>query len=256
MYTHCKSCSYLNETDYITINKLHELHNEKLDPDIQEFYDVGELSVVTKKTLPKKNIFILDFDDTLFPTTFINKKNEVLDIIKAKKTLNTIMGETIINFINEIKKYSSDIYIITNASYTWLDTSMKAWLDPEVSSVFNNIIAVSARDYFYESFKNDYLDNTIRYNTVLWKFVTMKKVLENHMNNFDCTLISIGDSSDEKIATQKLAIMYNIHYKTFKLIHSPSMVDIREQQKILIENMKTIVDNKNSMDSEMRNNKG
>ena len=152
---------------------------------------------INKEKIYLTNIFIIDWDDTLFPTTWIN--NNSIDLLNENTKneyrlyfleLDKIISSLIIT-INKI----GDIYIVTNANLKWIKTCLKLLEKTTYEIIKNNIRIVSARDT-YSMIKTSPLD---------WKIFTFQDIIEEilyliyeklkpftYMN-----IISIGDAQYE-----------------------------------------------------------
>jgi hypothetical protein len=186
-----------------------------------------------------KSLIILDWDDTLFPTSWvkINKKNLFSDFdINKHLTCFTHLDNIICNLFNAFFK-DNKIIIVTNASKNWVIKSSQ--VIPNASKfLVNKIEIISARD------KYEYI---YPLNVDLWKTKTFHDVMHENME-YD-SIISIGDDKYEFIATINL-YKENINKicKTIRFLKSPNYNDIIQQLEILIANSDKICNTRNNMD--------
>lgn len=183
----------------------------------------------------EKTKIIIDWDDTLFPTTWFmkNKMPNVADFLltgsindntKEIKKIDRI----IYLIIRKCLKYG-EVVIITNATLDWI----MACLDflPRTKKFLSDskIQVISARQ---NAVLNDMINN---------KKITFKKVIDvNEYNN----IISIGDGMGEYLALINLCdkfIECNSHLKTIKLVEYPDFDNVVEQLIILGRSIKKIV---------------
>ena len=102
------------------------------------------------KTKSYNSIFIFDWDDTLFPTSFLMKegiiKKNVNNISEEIKILLTILEKTCINIL-ELAINKGNVYIITNSSINWINYSSKIYF-PKLITILDKIKIISARDEY------------------------------------------------------------------------------------------------------------
>lgn len=167
-----------------------------------------------------KRIFILDWDDTIFPTSWFLKNNT--SNFELDKKLRTLDDQVIILLENLLSL--GRVIIITNASYDWILESSK-YLPKTKQKLDNKQIPVISARQIYQS-KTDIMN---------WKILTFRDYFKNNPFNI---IISIGDAEYEYRA---LVFLYkntnilsnNIYYKSIKFIKHPSYNKISEQLTIL-----------------------
>lgn len=199
--------------------------------------------------LHKNNtLIILDWDDTLFPTSWVNKNN--INIININKLNYHRFFEKIDIFLNKLFNNLvklGDIIIITNALLNWIDISSK--ILPLSYNLFKNnknIKFVSARGE-YSSLTND-INN--------WKKMAFinelnKKTHQKNINN----IISIGDAEYEYFALINLYNKKNNRLlKAVKFIKYPDNYNICEQINILNNSIKNICTYKGNLDLVIKKN--
>lgn len=169
-------------------------------------------------------LIILDWDDTLFPTTWIHKNN--VNIFNNKKLLYDKFFKHLDTLLHKLfqkmTKYGT-VIIITNALLNWIDISLT--LLPNLSQLFKNkeIQLVSARGEYSHITKDPELWKKLAFKNELKK-ISEKK----HINN----VISMGDAEYEYFA---LINLYEQNKKDFKLLKSvkfiryPSIIQIYSQ---------------------------
>ena len=200
-------------------------------------YKAGEQEQIQQMaTVPAhKKLLIFDWDDTIFPTTALLKTKEPLTAIQLEE-----FGKSAYEVIvTAIQLFSAEnIYIVTNAGNQWvqqsIDVVMKMFWNQNTRSeywfqikqllatTFNGHV-ISARALQEAAYPNQ---------TTLWKKWTIKQLAINHFGvnaQSECTIISIGDSSDEydaSLATKQcLKTEYgvqSVHLNRCKLQRSPS----------------------------------
>lgn len=184
-----------------------------------------------------KNIIILDWDDTLFPTTWVNMNKLKLD--KTNITTFSNLDGLLIKLLNNLKKLG-DVIIITNAMIIWINTCLKVL--PKTKAILNkyNIGIISARED-YRKVTNDPTE---------WKIRSFKQNINKKYTN----IISIGDSLSEYMALVNLfktTENKNKIYKTIKFINNCRTCDkviIKDQVDILNKNIESIVKKQQNLD--------
>lgn len=157
-------------------------------------------------------IIILDWDDTLFPTT---------EYLTVKYSINFDELDGILyNFFDIISKYGK-IYIVTNAMKNWVIGLLEYM--PKTKQHINRkkIVIISARDtYEYKG------EMTI----MEWKPDIFKTIAKYKTN-----VIIVGDSEYERIGIIELnkCLIQESYLKLIKFVPSPTYQIIKEQIIIL-----------------------
>jgi len=177
----------------------------------------------------KTTLIILDWDDTLFPTSWINKNNiEFLSVENRTILYNKYFYKIDNNLYHLLTKMTKcgKVFIITNALLNWIDMSVN--ILPKTSKLLkSNIIKiVSARGEY-----SHYTSNMTE-----WKKLAFKRELQLLLQNTKINnIISIGDAEYEYMALinlyennkQKYRLLKNIKFK-----RNPNIYEIDEQLEI------------------------
>ena len=177
----------------------------------------------------KTTLIILDWDDTLFPTSWINKNNieflsEQNRTILYNKFFHKI-DDKLYDLLTKITKCGK-VIIITNALLNWIDMSVN--ILPKTSKLLKlkTIKIVSARGDF-----SHYTNNMID-----WKKLAFKRELQLLLENTKINnIISIGDAEYEYIALINLYENTKQKYRLLKSIkfkRNPNIDEIDEQLEI------------------------
>jgi hypothetical protein len=159
--------------------------------------------------IEEEKLVFIDWDDTLYPTSFVRENRE--DIVNNKDKwipkfdkLDKILFR-LFSKLDKICKFR----IVTNASYSWFEMSLDSF--PLCQEMF---IAGPWEDRVYSA-KDEagYLDPD---NPELWKKVTFQKCALNILKSMNMIqhIVSIGDSSAEHKA------LMTLHRKNFPY-HKP-----------------------------------
>ena len=207
---------------------------------------------VNYMTITLANIFILDWDDTLFPTFWVQSKNIN---IRESSTYSTYklyfieLDKQILSFLTILNSIG-EIYIVSNAGTGWLNLTISILPSTKEFIENNKIPIMSARDKNVGEEINQ------------WKIKTFKSIFENVMqyvnalnnlniqegnkNELIINIISIGDAHYEYIALINLNdFMKNTKLKYFlkniKLMEKPQFNDVIDQIKALEQNITMFV---------------
>jgi len=204
------------------------------------------------------NIFIIDWDDTLYPTTWVNKNS--IDVSKTNllqeyrvyfleldKTISTLLES-----LNQI----GDIWIVTNANLNWIKSCLESLELTKKTIITNKIRIVSARDLYSINSSSP----------TEWKILTFQDIMEDIIKkiskrikpNTYINIISIGDAMYEYIAlinldnfiktyTNKFLPLtqsndqLNYFLKNIKFIEKPDFDCVIDQMNVLEKNKNDIV---------------
>ena len=172
------------------------------------------------------NIFIFDWDDTLFPTHYLSKQGILSEkyISFEYYEILSILEESIIKLLKKaISK--GDTYIITNSSEGWVEYSINKYF-PNLSKYLSEITILSARNDYKDLYPDD---------IKMWKqqaFLTLKEKIDT---NLITNILCFGDSIIELEAGKKLASEINNSFiKTIKFKEFPELDDIIKQINLIL----------------------
>lgn len=168
------------------------------------------------------NLFIYDFDDTLFPS-FCYVKH----IIKSN---NYELFLNIDNIIYELLYYShslGQIIILSDGDSSWLREVISHL--PKTKRFINKNIPLLSTVVYYA--------NKNRYNVIEYKY----NYIVNNINirNYNQVLL-LGDGPSERLASEKLMKKYN-NIKHIEFINQPSIKEWFNEIKFMIEHLMDII---------------
>lgn len=189
-----------------------------------------------------KTLFILDWDDTLFPTHWVMKNNINLMTPYARdqyiiyfQELDRVLSK-FLNKVNELGK----VIIVTNAILDWIELSSVVL--PQTYSILKNIKIISARS-IYRHVSSEMMD---------WKILAFRDVIKDEFQNTSLiNIISIGDAEYEY---QALINLNNWNTKTKKILKSvrfmkdPSHDILIDQLEVLNNAIPNIWNKQNHLD--------
>jgi len=154
-----------------------------------------------------KNLIILDYDDTIFPTTdFCMKKGFNQDEILSFKEMVEL-------FISDLLKIG-EVIILTNASLSWVQLTSKDLLGYDLS---DKIPTYCAKETLESMFPNQN-----------WKTIFLADFLFN--KDYDC-LIGIGDAETDRECLLHFSSSFVI--KNFKIKDRPKISELFHCLKLL-----------------------
>ena len=211
---------------------------------------------INKKKIYLTNLFIIDWDDTLFPTTWVNKNKidfNKKDLITEYKLYFLELDKTI-NLLLESLNKIGDVFIVTNANINWIKSCLINLNLTRKTIISNNIRIVSARDSY----------SHVNSSPTEWKILTFQDIIEDIINKINknikpntiINIISIGDAMYEYIALINLDnfiksyiedknynsnINFNYLLKNIKFIEKPEFDCVIDQIQVLHKNSHDIV---------------
>jgi hypothetical protein len=193
------------------------------------------------------NTTILDWDDTIFPSSWCNKNMINLndpESVANYKLYFIELDKTASDFLVDLQQYG-DIYIVTNANIKWIKACLNILPFTKKVIMNNNIRIVSARDLYSQTLSSP----------TEWKIKTFKDIVSNIVqkssNKLNCNtflnIISVGDAHYEYVALlnldDHLKINNNTNYllKSVKFIEKPHFDLIIDQIQVVKKNIGLII---------------
>lgn len=184
------------------------------------------------------SLVICDWDDTLFPTSWIHHVDIDLTDIRTRykytryfDKLDKHLARTIASILEH-----ADLIIITNATMSWIYVTLTVL--PATAKVLNNIPIVSAR----ESFQN-------KCSMEDWKKYTFRQELKKRPHYRNIT--SIGDANYEHKALVALYHWNHIPHKYLKSIKfekSTDCFDLIDQIRVIQTQIENIANAQRHLD--------
>ena len=153
---------------------------------------------------PSRTIILLDFDDTLWPTTWTARASELKKVIgptkQQIKNINTALEE----FLSKALKLGR-VVIITLSNDKWLDQHLDQYLG-DVKCLFEKVEVISGRRLIIP-------EKDSKLNDQLLSIVLKRRAMRKALKSFYCrytgqawhNVISIGDAYFERDALVELA---------------------------------------------------
>lgn len=199
--------------------------------------------------MKQKTLIILDWDDTLFPTSWLVKMNINLNDQIVKKYYQKYFEklDNLIHKLLSILMRYGRVIIVTNALLTWISVSSSVL--PRTQKLANYIKIVSARGEYQQ-----YTPNILEWKTLAFKNEFNKTHKYDKTSKYDnkiYNIISIGDAEYEYMALVNLYGFNKEHkkiLKSIKLVKNPSLEVLYDELNVLIHSMPYIIKSKKHMD--------
>jgi len=194
--------------------------------------------------LEVESLIIFDWDDTLFPTTWLQQLNLLKDDVALTEEQVAHLSElaerarSTLQMALEIGK----VLIVTNAQGGWIETSCQRFM-PSLVGVLGAVDTISARSA-YEKYSKGPSE---------WKEMAFKEEVELFYGSCSTcqqrNIVSVGDSLHEMNAL--LAVTKSMPTscgKSIKLFDSPSIQQLIAQHEMLAECFMDVVEYNGDLD--------
>jgi hypothetical protein len=180
------------------------------------------------KSKPHQTLVIFDWDDTLFPTSFLSYVGfeKVQSDIKLQKSLSKI-DKHVSKLLHKAVRFGKTC-IVTNASQNWVETSSETYLPHTYAFIKKmEVTVISARAKYEKQFPNE---------PKRWKQEAFLALKENLEGSVLTNIISIGDSTLELEAAQHVCrVLDQALLKTIKFKEGPRIEELSKQQEVVLE---------------------
>jgi len=193
-----------------------------------------------------KTLIILDWDDTLFPTSWTIQNNidmtnkfTYVRYMPLFEKLDTLL----FNLLTKLQKHGT-VAIVTNAATKWIKISSVVLPKTQRIIASSPIQVISAREILQDKYPN---------NMHMWKKIIFDKLVIDYFAEHGYQhIISVGDAEYEFLA---LVDLYNEHsvsnkrlLKTVRFMSSPSFESLVDQLNVLHQSADKILTSKKHMD--------
>ena len=180
-------------------------------------------------------LIILDWDDTLFPTSWIMKSG--INIYHNSNKINMIeilrpLDDVLRSFLKKVLSFG-EVNIITNALTEWVNFC--STLLPKTKPILKKIKVISARDKYQVIFPQI---------ATFWKLFAFNDVSSKEKKH---QIISIGDDISEYLALIHLNCKHKI-LKAIRLLGSPDYRQLLDQLYILCRSFDKVHNQNKHMD--------
>lgn len=182
---------------------------------------------------PRDTVVICDWDDTLFPTSWVNEQNINLTDIRSRYMYARYfdsLDKHLFATIRRIKKYA-DLIIITNATKQWLQITLTVL--PKTKELLDDVPIISAREAFqHQCGIQD------------WKKHTFKAELSKDGRTHYKNIVSLGDANYEHnalIGLYRWDVIPLKYLKSVKFTRSADYSDLFGQLQMISNEIKNII---------------
>jgi hypothetical protein len=201
-------------------------------------------SIEAEKLSPN-TLLVFDYDDTLFPTSFLAQRGYRLDGPDPTPELKEILEDysTIVRQTLDEARKLGKVIILTNAETGWIElTSQK--FTPSLSSLFESFPLISARS-IYEPLGIS--------SPFQWKLRAFEGVIHEHCAKTDRNavqhIISFGDSIHERDAAHQVCGKVSGSVcKSIKFMERPDISQLTKQHYLITECFEQIVSHQGTLD--------
>lgn len=163
---------------------------------------------------PSRTIVLLDWDDSLLPTSEHYHTKQNFDFRKVDLSISAL--------ISHLNKFENiEINILTSSTNNWVTRCIDTFKLNKTRKLIRNIPII---------YVSDYIPDWTNINSIEHKLYVIYKLYYGVYKNF----ISIGDGGGELYAFKKMIINPDIVYKHISLIQTPTYKVLIKQHKHLI----------------------
>lgn len=184
-------------------------------------------------------LIIFDYDDTLFPSSFITEQDlcntpiHSPDFYHHKSAFEEVESAAIFMLSTAIS-IGDLVVIVTNGKLDWIRYSMNMFYRNFNEFVRKNgTPIISAQDIFHLKTPNP----------AMWKICCFRQLVASlsSIDKSPTILVSVGDGSHESVACEVSAREAGIPFRNINLVDSPSPNQISQQLQILGQTFLTMV---------------
>jgi len=209
-----------------------------------------------------QRVIIFDYDDTLFPTSYMNKVLELDGLRDLTPTSAFYWGmcrhAQFVESLLRTARQVANVAIVTLSDVSWVKDSAKRYLPglrihdllKELNiPVYYAVEHIPVTTHFVETEEVDL--HVIAKRNAMNKFIQRVCRKKGAVSN----VVSIGDSYAEAEALKEIAwsTLENSHCTTIRLLDTPSLEDLSDQIEHLIEALPQLVYRADDADFHMRN---
>ena len=212
-----------------------------------------------------KPLIIFDYDDTILPTSFLNRRGLKLAASSNDKdeldSIQSILDEysVVVNKTLTMARRIGHVLIVTNAEDRWISLTVKKFL-PKSANLVEQFQHISARSMF---------EPTGLFTPISWKQSAFRMVVEEYLAAAATTpssssskrssstnhdeypqVISLGDSAHEREAILKVAKDFanRITVKSLKFMEKPDIESLKKEHQLIQECIGDIVKHTGNLD--------
>jgi hypothetical protein len=194
-----------------------------------------------------ETLIIFDWDDTLFPTSWLQKQGLLRDMarlsIEQEKEL-VQMSERVASTL-QTAMHLGHVVIVTNGEQGWIEMSCTKFM-PSLVSLLKTVEIVSARSTYEHSSQEPSEWKRLAFEEEVRLFYGSKAIDQQR------NVVSLGDSLHELFALKSVTEgVANCCGKSIKFIEAPSIQQLAEQHELLIDCLVQVVEHDGDLDVEV-----
>ncbi len=204
-------------------------------------------STISAPTTPtaQHNLIVFDYDDTLFPTTFLSQRGYRLDGPTASLEIQSILEDysaVVETTLTEAEKHGQ-VVILTNAESGWISLTSQKFM-PGLARLLDRYPAISARSTY------EPLGVMGPFN---WKLKAFEALLSDYSAAMRTVairnVVSLGDSLHERDAAQQASANFDKCFcKCIKLIERPDIGELFRQHQLIQDCLLQVVTHNGTLD--------
>jgi hypothetical protein len=196
-------------------------------------------------------LFVWDWDDTLFPSSWINMQGMRLDDDYQcgelqRQELDALSAQVLATL--QVAANLGTVVIVTNAEEGWVPLSCGKFM-PKIQPIIDQFKVVSARTRY---------ETPGVFSPLTWKVKCFEAEIAEHFSNLQTpvrayrNVISLGDSIHEREALQRVAKELPCGSKTMKLPERPTLQDLIHCHELMRKNLPTLAAHDGDLDLQVR----
>jgi len=210
----------------------------------------AESSVANSPFALDQSLLIFDWDDTILPSTWIQKQGLRLDdgsvVTEDQREQLSSMAILAIRTLRAAKRYGT-VILVTNAERGWIELSCRKFM-PSLCPLLESIKILSARA------AHERPGVTL---PSMWKSLAFKDEVESFYENLapdrEKNVISFGDAMHERLAVFKVTgDMPNCNTKSFKFMEQPHLEQLRKEHELIYWCLPHIVSHEGTLDLQVQ----
>jgi hypothetical protein len=212
---------------------------------IQEIRDQSSHSIHRHESL-----LIFDYDDTLFPTSFLAQNGYKLDGPDASPEIQAILDEysKIVERTLLDARQHGRVVVVTNAESGWISLTAQKFM-PRLGHLLSSFPSISARST-YEPLGIS--------NPFEWKLKAFESVIYEHHQMVSTpdaiariNVLSFGDSIHERDAAHQVCASLSsspLFCKSIKFIERPDVAQLTKQHVLIRDSLVKVIEHEGTLD--------
>lgn len=199
---------------------------------------------------PCENLIIFDWDDTLFPTTWLREQGllerEAVITPDQDAQLQALANSVAVTL--EAAKRRGGVAIVTNAEQGWVEMSCRAIM-PSLEAHLAGVRIVSARSCH---------EKHCLFTPTTWKCLAFEELVGEFYSAFDQSdvalrrnIATLGDSEHEMEALKWVATGTECHAKCLKFMNQPCLDQLLQQHELVAGFIDDVIDHDGNLDTEI-----